>query len=130
MKRSRIVTRVLLSSLTASAITACVAAAAAPRVTTESFYTTDEQIPGAGFYHAPFRGFFRFPYNHFDAQRKEYFFGGQWADAPHRSIVNISAPTAEAAKAAEAMRTDISRGSGYVHRSGFGSTSGSNTIRS
>jgi hypothetical protein len=57
-----------------------------------------------------------------------YYYGGQWGPAPYRSIVNISAPTPEAARAAESMRTDLQRP--YVPRSGFGSTSGSHSIHS
>jgi len=81
-------------------------------------------VPGAGYYHAPFQGFFPYPYNHFDPQRRMYFYGGQWGPAPHRSIVNISAPTAAAAQAAQSARTDSPRTSPVV-RSGFGSSSGS-----
>lgn len=126
MKRSRCVKRILLGSVAAGALaTATTAAAqtAIPRVTTENYYTNDAHIPGAGYYHAPFRAFFPHRYNHFDTARGMYFFGGQWAPAPHRSIVNISAPTPEAAQRAEAARTDI-------RRSGFGSTAGSNYIHS
>ena len=123
MKRSQSVRRVLLGGLSAGALTACAVAAQASRVTTESYFTNDQHIPGAGYYHAPFRGFFSFPYNHYDVNRKQYFYGGQWGPAPHRSIVNISAPTPEAAKAAESVRTDLQ--SGYVPRSGFGRTSNS-----
>ena len=88
----------------------------------------NQHIPGAGYYHAPFRGFFSFPYNHYDVNRKQYFYGGHWGPAPHRSIVNISAPTPEAAKAAESVRTDLL--SSYVPRSGFGRTSNSHFTRS
>lgn len=105
------------------AATAATGSAVEPRVTTESYYTNDAHIPGVGYYHAPFRGFYPHPYNHFDAQRRQYFYGGQWGPAPHRSIVNISAPTPEAAQRAESLRTDIRRG-------GFGSTSGSHFIHS
>lgn len=119
MKRSKIVKRLLLGGLSAGALGACTPAISATRVTTESHYPNDEHIPGAGYYHAPFRGFFAFPYNHYDATRKMYFYGGQWGPTPYRSIVNISAPTPEAAAAAQAVRTDNTQ----VRRSGFGSTS-------
>ncbi len=99
---------------------------AATPVTTESYLTNDEHIPGAGYYHAPFRGFFPHPYNYYDPAKKMYFFGGQRAAAPYRSIVNISNPTPEAVRQAEAVRTD----STSYRRSGFGSTSGSHSIRS
>ena len=115
VKRSQNVRRVLLGGLSAGALTACTVAAHAASVTTESYFTNDDHIPGAGYYHAPFRAFYAHPYN--------YFFVGQWSPAPHRSIVNTSTPTPEAARAAEAVRTDIRRG-------GFGTTSRSHSIQS
>ncbi len=128
MKRSASVRRILLGGLSAGALAAS-AAAAEPRVSPESYYTNDYHLPGVGYYHAPFRAFYPQPYNHYDPARKMYFYGGQWGPAPHRSIINISNPTAEAARAAESMRTDT-RGSSGVRRSGFGSTGGSHSIRS
>lgn len=128
MKRSTTVRRVLLGGLSAGALAAS-AAAAEPRVSPESYYTNDYHLPGAGYYHAPFRAFYPHPYNHYDATRKMYFYGGQWGPAAHRSIVNISAPTPEAARAAESMRSDGSGGA-WIHRSGFGRTGGSHSIRS
>lgn len=120
MKRSRTVRRLLLGSLTAGALATSEAAAqvAIPRVTADSYFTNDAHLPGVGYYHAPFRAFYPYPYNHYDAQRRQYFYGGEWGAAPHRSIVNISAPTSPAAQRAESMRTDI-------RRSGFGSTANS-----
>jgi len=124
VKRSRSVTRILLGGLTASALAGAAAAQTAiPRVTTDSYYTNDAHIPGVGYYHAPFQAFFPHPYNHYDAQRRMYFYGGQWGSAPHRSIVNISAPTPDAAQRAEAMRTDI-------RRTGFGSSGRSHFVGS
>lgn len=123
MKRSRYVRRVLLAGLSAGAL-GTAAAATAPRVTPETYFANDTQIPGAGYYHAPFRGFFPLPYNHFDPARKMYFYGGQWGPEPHRSIVNLSSPTPEAARQAEAVRTD------NIPRSGFGSTSRSHFVPS
>src|SRR5688500_3733193 len=106
VKRSRSVRRLLLGGFSAGAI-AISATAAESRVSPESYYTNDYHIPGAGYYHAPFNAFFPQPYNHYDATRRMYFFGGQWAPDPHRSIVNISAPTPDAARQAETMRTDL-----------------------
>jgi hypothetical protein len=131
VKRSRIVTRVLLSGVSVGAFSACgvqlpqrsASSGSRAAITAETYYPNDHFIAGAGYYHAPFRGFFPLAYNHFDPARKQYFFGGQWGAAPHRSIVNISAPTPEAAAAAQAMRTDIPRG-------GFGRTSNTNSLYS
>jgi hypothetical protein len=124
VKRSKIVKRVLLGGLSAGALSVCAMAATPAHVTTESYLTNDEHVPGAGYYHAPFRAFYSFPYNHYDPSRKLYFYGGQWGPAPYRSIVNISTPTPEAVRAAASQRTD------NVRRSGFGGTSGSHSIRS
>lgn len=126
MKRSRSVQRVLLGGLTAGALAGVPVLAALPRVTQENYYTNEIHIPGAGYYHAPFGAFYPYPYNHFDAARREYFYGGIWGPAPHRSIVNISAPTEAAARAAELARTDRPvQTNNSIHRSGFGSSSGS-----
>lgn len=110
-------------------VTACAGTAAEPRVTAESYYTNDYHIPGAGYFHAPFGAFYPLPYNHYDAQRNMYFYGGQWGPAPHRSIVNISTPTAESARLAQSRRTDLPPVVPIV-RHGFGSTSGSRFIHS
>jgi hypothetical protein len=126
VKRSLFVRRVLLRGLTASAMATSAGSAAEPRVTPESYYTNDYFLPGAGYYHAPFRAFFPQPYNSYDATRKMYFHGGQWSPTPHRSIVNISPPTPEAAQRAESLRTDLQ----HVRRGGFGSTSGSHYLHS
>jgi hypothetical protein len=124
VKRSSSVKRLLLGGLSSmGAFTVGAIAATMPRVTPESFYTNDIFLPGAGYYHAPFRAFYPQPYNHYDPARKMYFYGGQWGPAPHQSIINISSPTPDAARAAEALRTDVQRG-------GFGSTSRSNSIYS
>ena len=111
--------RVLLGGLSAGALTACAFAAQA-RVTTETYYTNDDHVPGAGYYHAPFRAFYPMPYNFYEPTNRQYFFGGRWSTAPHQSITNLSAPTPEVVQQALARRTD-------VPRSGFGSTSHSHS---
>jgi hypothetical protein len=127
VKRSATVRRLLLGGFSAGAI-ALSASAAEPRVTPESYYTNDHHLPGAGYYHAPFRAFFPRPYNSYDGTRKMYFYGGQWGPQPHRSIVNISAPTPEAARAAEGLRTDLR--TPWVQRAGFGRSSNSQFLHS
>ena len=124
MKRSRTVQRLLLGGLTAGALTGAAAAqTAVPRVTPDTYFTNDAHIPGAGWYHAPFQGFYAHPYNHYDPQRKLYYYGGTWSPDPHRSIINISAPTDAASRRAEGLRTDIRRG-------GFGRSGSSHFIPS
>ena len=92
-----------------------------PPVSAGCVYTNNHYVPGVGYYHAPFRAFYSLPYNHFDAQRKSFFYGGQWSFYPHQSITNISPPTAQVVQQAEAQRTD-------VPRSGFGSSSRSHSV--
>lgn len=116
MKRSSSVRRLLAGGLAAGALTAC--GPKPVRISPDNVYPNDYQVPGAGYYHAPFHAFFPQPYNYYDAARKQYYFGGQWAPAPNQSIINLSSPTPSAASVAEATRTDITRG-------GFGGSSGS-----
>ena len=124
MKRTRQLRLLLLGGgLAAGANTACSPSPGReePRISAESYYTNDYYIPGAGYYHAPFRAFFPYRFNHYDSARRLYFYGGRWEAAPFESPVNISAPTAEAAAAAEAARPAIVRG-------GFGHTGGSHHV--
>jgi hypothetical protein len=86
-------------------------------ISAQNVYTNNYFVPGAGYYHAPFRSFYPLPYNHFDGKTQRYFYGGNWAPAPCESITNISSPLAASAASAEAVRTDITRG-------GFGCTGG------
>lgn len=112
MKRSASIKLVLAGGVVAGALSGC---ARPTRISTDSVYPNDYQVPGAGYYHAPFHAFYPQPYNFYDAAKKQYYYGGQWGPGPHQSIINVSAPTPAAAQVAEAMRSDISRG-------GFGST--------
>jgi hypothetical protein len=113
-KRSRLI---LLGGLSAGALAGCSPEGPAP-VSTACVYTNNYFVPGAGYYHAPFCAWYPLPYNHFDTNTERYFYGGQWGPSPWQSITNISSPSAQAAAAAEAMRTDVVRG-------GFGATGGS-----
>ena len=114
MKRSQQIRLLLLGGISAGALTGC---NSRPSINVADVYTNDFFIPGAGYYHAPFRGWYAKPYNFYDAQNQTYFYGGQWGKAPFESITNVSSPTSEAVTLAEATRTDISRG-------GFGGSYG------
>ena len=116
MKRSRSIRLVLIGGVTAGALAGCEPGSRPPPVNSASVYTNNYFVPGAGYYHAPFRAFYPLPYNHFDTANQRYFYGGQWSTAPHESFTNISNPTFEVASAAHAQRTDIPRG-------GFGNSS-------
>lgn len=121
MKRSRSIRLVLLGGVSAGTLVGC--GPGTPAVSTQDVFTNDHQVRGAGYYHAPFRAWYAFPYNHFDPATKRYYYGGQWGAAPHESAVNISTPSPEAVQRVAAQRTD-------VRRSGFGSTSRSHWVSS
>lgn len=114
MKRSKSIRLVLIGGLTAGALAGCTPAQAP--VSTEAVYTNNCFVPGVGYYHAPFRGFYPLPYNHYDPQTKRYFAGGQWGAEPFENITNLSSPPLEVAAQAQSQRTDVPRG-------GFGGTS-------
>jgi hypothetical protein len=117
VKRSRSIRLVLIGGLTAGALTSCGPAGGQKSpVSTNNVYTNNYYVPGVGYYHAPFRAWYSLPYNHFDPQKQQYFFGGNWETFPHATITNISAPTPAVAQQAQTRRTDVTRG-------GFGSSS-------
>jgi hypothetical protein len=117
MKRSQSIRLILLGGLSSAALVGC---GQKPSVSTQNFYTNNFFVPGAGYYHAPFRGWYALPYNHFDAQKNLYYYGGQWGVKPFESVTNISSPSPEAVQLAQNTRTDISRGGfgGYGYSSG------------
>ena len=121
MKRSRSIRLVLIGGLSAGTLTGCGPGGPSPPISAQNVYTNNYYVAGVGYYHAPFRAFYPMPYNFFEPQNRRYFFGGQWAAAPHQSITNISAPTPAVAQQAQARRTDIPR-------RGFGGTSHSHHV--
>ncbi len=121
MKRSKSIRLILLGGLSSLALTGC---QQKPAITSQNYYTNNFYIPGAGYYHAPFRQWFPLPYNHFDPQKQLYYYGGQWGGQPFTSITNISSPSPEAVTLAENSRTDITRGGfgqSYGWHSGYSS---------
>ena len=123
MKRSTRISLVLLGGIATGALTACAPDdAASTRISSESVYTNDTFIPGVGYYHAPFRAFYPRRYNDYDANTRRYYFGGRWETAPDLSVINISSPTPEVARAAETARN------AQIERGGFGGTSRRHSI--
>jgi hypothetical protein len=123
VKRSHKVALVLLGGASAGSFTGCTPSGPSGlvRISAQSVYVNDYYVPGAGYYHAPFHEFFAFPYNHFDAVKRMYYYGGRWGLFAYQSPINISSPSENAARQAEGSRTDVVRG-------GFGSTSGGFSI--
>ena len=121
VKRSKSVKLVLMGGLSAGALTGCDnSPSQSGAFRPGSVYTNNYHVTGLGYYHAPFRAWYRLPYNHFDPQRNAYFYGGVWASTPQMTITNLSAPTAEALRLAQATTRG---GGGWVSRGGFGGTS-------
>ena len=115
-KRSKRIRLFLLGGLSAGALAGC-SPTGRPAISSDNVYTNNFYVPGAGYYHAPFRAWYAQPYNFYDSQKRLYFFGGQWAADPHQSITNVSSPPPQTAQTVQAARTDIPRG-------GFGCTGG------
>jgi hypothetical protein len=86
------------------------------RPSTANVYTNNHYVAGAGYYHAPFRAWYPWPYNYFDPNTQKYYYGGQWGLVAHQSITNVSSPTAAAVQQFAPVR-----------RGGFGSTSRSHS---
>jgi hypothetical protein len=94
-----------------------------PAISADNVYTNNYYVPGAGYYHAPFCTWYPIPYNHFDAQKQMYYWGGNWCAIPHQSITNLSSPSPQTALAVQARSSDIPRGGfgcmatrgGYYH---------------
>ena len=57
-------------------------------------YTNNHYVPGVGYYHAPFGGWFPHRYNHYDSSQG-YFYGGGWHNSRDSSPVSSSVPSSE-----------------------------------
>ena len=56
-----------------------------------SSYTNNHYVPGVGYYHAPFHGWFSNRYNDHDPARGHFYNGG-WHSSPHTSNITNSTP--------------------------------------
>jgi hypothetical protein len=115
MKRSMHIRLILMGGLSAGTLAGC---GQKPTLSMENVYTNNFYVPGAGYYHAPFRNWYALPYNYFNPGDKKYFYGGKWGFQPFESVTNISAPTMEAASLAQSLRTDVPRGGFGGHGGG------------
>jgi hypothetical protein len=74
-----------------------------PPISTAQTYTNNDYIPGVGYYHAPYYGWYPYPYNHHDPARG-YFAGGLWQAAPFVLGMMASRPSNDAVTAALAAQ--------------------------
>ena len=66
-------------------------------------YPNNDFTPGVGYYHAPYRSWFPFPFNHHDPSRG-FFGGGLWQAAPFAAGLLSSRPTGDAVTSALAAQ--------------------------
>lgn len=72
-------------------------------ISTGQSYANNDFIPGVGYYHAPYHGWYPYAYNYHDPARG-YFAGGLWAAVPFAIALARSQPSADAVAAALAAR--------------------------
>ena len=73
-------------------------------VNTGTVYPNNHFLPGAGYYHAPYHGWFLLPFNHYESGRGWYR-GGVWRNAAQED---------------DAERRELARTGGFVPRGGGG----------
>lgn len=72
-------------------------------ITTAQTYANNDYIPGVGYYHAPYNGWYPHPYNYHDPNRG-YFAGGFWQALPWVLALQRSQPSETAVTSALAAR--------------------------
>jgi hypothetical protein len=115
MKRSTMVTLVLSGALSGTLLTGC----ADPQEQAEEEWqgqqlTNNTYRAGSGYWHAPYRGWYPYPYNCY-RPGYGYYHGGEYSSSPHSSPITVSSPVPGHARAASAHASGVSRG-------GFGSS--------
>jgi len=90
-------------------------------------YHNNDFTPGVGYYHAPYRSWFPFPFNHYDASRG-YFGGGLWQAVPFAAGLMSSRPTPGAAASALAVQQRIAQEQNSRSSSSNFSRSGGSTF--
>src|SRR5262245_16561769 len=84
-------------------------------VSADRTYTNNHYIPGVGYYHAPYHGWYPFPYNSYSPQRG-YYYGGNWNAYPDEQKETASRPSSSHVTSARSKQEAARRG-------GFGSSS-------
>jgi hypothetical protein len=120
VKRSKTIRLIFLGTATGAALAGC-DSGDGPRtvLSADNTYTNNHHVHGAGYYHAPYRAWFPYPYNSYVPGRG-YFHGGQWTSDPGIASIEASRPAPEAVKAAQ---TQHDAGRSGVRRGGFGGSS-------
>lgn len=137
MKRSRQIKLVLSGAMAAGLFSSCTPdpdpAVQISQISTNQVYTNNHYIHGIGYYHAPYRSWFLYPYNYYDPGRG-YYHGGNWSPTPHQSDLKRSYPTGQSVSSLRSSSlyrssfgssgfssgSSSSSGSSGISRSGFG----------
>lgn len=119
MKRSAIVTLAISGAIIISSTTGCDRGYDGQQIA-EDYDTTQPMTNNTyhashGYWHAPYREWYPYPYNYYEPGRG-YFYGGSWSASPHVSSVTTSVPRASG----RAVGT-----SSHIVRGGFGGHSSS-----
>lgn len=133
MKRSSQI-RLVLSGAVATALwtTGCnrdesvadTAANVPPFVSTNQVYTNNHFVSGAGYYHAPYGGWYARPFNSYLPGRG-YYHGGDWWSTPYSGPIMVSTPRANAVESANLKTEPLRARSGGFSSSGGSSSSSS-----
>ena len=90
-------------------------------------YQNNDFTPGVGYYHAPYRSWFPFPFNHYDASRG-YFGGGLWQAVPFAAGLLSSRPIPSAAASALAVQQRVAQEQNTRNSSSSFSRTGGSTF--
>jgi hypothetical protein len=121
VKRSKTIQLILLGTATGAAFVGCDSGhdVSRARLSADNTYTNNHYVHGAGYYHAPYRAWYPYPYNSF-RPGQGYYHGGQWSADPGIASIDASRPASAAVKSAQSQH-DTARAA--TRRSGFGGSS-------
>lgn len=125
MKRTAHIRLLLAGTLACVPFAGCDYADSEPTVSTENTYTNNYYVQGHGYYHAPYRSWYPYPYNYYESGRG-YYHGGIWTTTPESNRETASRPSYEAASHINSSRGFGSSGSSHsssISRGGFGHSS-------
>lgn len=101
---------------------------AVPLLSTNQTYTNNHYVPNVGYYHAPYQGWFPYPYNYY-SPGWGYYHGGNWTPQPNGNTVTNSHPTSRATSSAHSTWSSSRSSGSSSGDGGSSSSSGSSTSR-
>lgn len=125
MKRTTQIRLLLAGTLACVPFAGCDFGDPEPTLSTENTYTNNYYVPGHGYYHAPYRNWYPYPFNYYERDRG-YFHGGIWTTTPDPSRDTASKPSHDAVNQINQARNSSSSSGGNhssISRNGFGHSS-------